>query len=160
MKQNQRKQKHKYVFPEKMARFMANVDMRTQMEAGMMSQFLLLIGLTILMIFMVLFQPGSWWYKGIVIFNMAAGWILIGSYLVTTYQQYTSFMDAMGIDPDEERKNIKKKGSLFQRIILANRNRKIKKGLAPQTVFTALETKEKIDMEIIKQGEELQDEKQ
>ncbi len=143
------KPKHKYVFPEKMANFMAKVDFRTQMEAGMMSQFLLLIGLTILMFFMILFQPGSWWYKGLVVFNMAAGWLLIGSYLVTTYQQYTSYMEAMEIDPEEDRKKVRKKGNIIKRIIIAMRNRRIRKqSTAPQLVLDALETKKRIGLEV------------
>ena len=142
------KQKFKYVFPEKMANFMAKVDFRTQMEAGMMSQFLLLIGLSTMMLFMVLFQPGSWWYKGLVIFNMAAAWILIGSYLVTTYQQYISYMEAMEIDPDEEKRKVKKKGNIIKRIIIAMRNRRIRKqSIAPQLVLDALERKKKIGIE-------------
>ncbi len=150
-----KKPKHNYVFPEKMANFMAKVDFRTQMEAGMMSQFLLLIGLTVLMFFMILFQPGTWWYKGMVIFNMAAGWLLIGSYLVTTYQQYVAYMEAMEIDPDEERKKVKKKGNIVKRIIMAMKNRRIKKqSIVPQLVFDALESKKKIEMEIGLKGDE------
>ena len=147
------KQKFRYVFPKKMAAMMAKVDMRTQMEAGMMSQFLLLIGLSTMMLFMILFQPGSWWYKGLILFNMAAGWILIGSYLVTTYQSYIAYMEAMEIDPDEERKNVKRKGNIIKRIIVAMRNRRIKKqAISPQLVFDALERKKKIDIEIQLEG--------
>ncbi|KKN14396.1 hypothetical protein LCGC14_0996460 [marine sediment metagenome] len=149
------KPKHKYVFPEKMANFMANVDFRTQMEAGMMSQFLLLIGLTVLMVFMILFQPGSWWYKGMVIFNMAAGWLLIGSYLITTYQQYISYMEAMEIDPDEDKRKVRKKGNIIKRIIIAMKNRRIRKqSTVPQLVFDALENKKKIEREIQLKKEE------
>ena len=144
------KQKHKYVFPEKMARMMASIDFRTQMEAGMMSQFLLLMGLTLMMFFMLFFQPGSWWYKGLIIFNMACGWLLIGSYLVTTYQQYTSYMEAMEIDPDEEKKKVKRKGNIIKRITTAMKNRKIKKqSIAPQLVFDALESRKQIEKQII-----------
>ena len=148
-----KKPKHKYIFPKKMANFMAKVDMRTQMEAGMMSQFLLLIGLSTMMLFMVFFQSGSWWYKGLIIFNMAAAWILIGSYLVTTYQQYISFMEAMEIDPEEERRKVKKKGSLLKRIIIAMRNRRIRKqAVSPQLVFDALARQEKIEKDIVLEG--------
>ncbi len=147
------KPKHKYVFPKKMANFMANVDMRTQMEAGMMSQFLLLIGLSIMMLFMIFFQEGSWWYKGLIIFNMAAAWILIGSYLVTTYQQYISYMEAMKIDPEEEKRKVRKKGNIIKRIIIAMRNRRIRKqAVSPKLVFDALARKEKIEKDIVLEG--------
>ncbi len=98
---------------------------------------------------MILFQPGSWWYKGLVVFNMAAGWLLIGSYLVTTYQQYTSYMEAMEIDPEEDRKKVRKKGNIIKRIIIAMRNRRIRKqSTAPQLVLDALETKKRIGLEV------------
>jgi len=99
-----KKEKYSYVFPQKMAKLMASVSMRTQMEAGMMSQLFLIMGLSLMILYVILFGGTSLWYKFLVIFNMLCGWVLIGSYLITTYQQYSSYMGAMGIDPDEEKR--------------------------------------------------------
>ena len=93
------KEKHRYVFPNFMAKAMAKVSMRAQMEAGMMSQGLLLLGLTAMVLFMIFSQQTTGWYKFMVIFNLLCGWFLISSYLVTTYHQYVSYAEAMGFPP-------------------------------------------------------------
>jgi len=152
------KEKHRYVFPNFLAKGMSKVDMRTQMEAGMLSQFLLLIGLTIMVLFMIFSQQTNGFYKFLVIFNLLCGWLLISSYLVTTYQQYVSYSEAMGFDPDAEKKAVKKQGNIFKRIRNAIKNKKKKKiehlGLVPSIVNDALKNMEKME-EIPKELEEL-----
>jgi len=91
------KEKHKYCFPSPMARFMKKVDDRTQMEASLMSMFLLLIGLIMFTIYMVAFTDFSWWFKGLSIFNSLCGFIFLFSYLVTTFQQYQALMETQEI---------------------------------------------------------------
>ena len=127
MKTKKPKEKHRYVFPNFMAKGMAKVSMRAQMEAGMMSQFLLLIGLSAMVLFIIFSRQTTGWYKFMVIFNLLCGWFLISSYLVTTYQQYVSYSEAMGFDPAAEKAAVKKKGNIFKRIKLAFKNRKKKK---------------------------------
>jgi hypothetical protein len=119
------KEKYKYCFPNIMAKTMSKIDFRAQMEAGMLSQFLLIIGLTIMMLYMIFTKQTSGFYKFMVIFNLACGWVLISSYLVTTYQQYTSYMEALGIDPEEEKKRIRQRGNIFKRIKLAFKKNKL-----------------------------------
>jgi len=119
-----KKEKYKYCFPNFMAKAMAKVDFRAQMEAGMLSQFLLICGLTAMMLFLMFTQQTSGFYKFMIIFNLACGWLLISSYLVTTYQQYTSYMDALGIDPEEEKRRVKLRGNIFKRIWLAIKGNK------------------------------------
>jgi len=113
------KVKYSYVFPDIMARALSKIDFRAQMEAGMMSQFLLIIGLTIMMVYLLFSQQTTGLYKFMVLFNLACGWVLISSYLVTTYQQYTSYMGAMNFDPEEEKRLVKQRGNIFKRIGLA-----------------------------------------
>ena len=120
-------EKYSYIFPKGLASTMGKISLRMQMEASMMSQFLLLIGLTIMVIYMAIYQDGSIGYKIILIFNMTCGWFLIASYLITTYQQYTSFMGAMGYDPKEEKRKIKARGNIFKRIKLAKQEAKDRK---------------------------------
>ena len=155
MKTKKPKEKHRYVFPNFMAKGMAKVSMRAQMEAGMMSQFLLLLGLTAMVLFMIFSKQTTGWYKFMVIFNLICGWFLISSYLITTYNQYTSYAEAMGFDPAAEKAAVKKKGNIFKRIILAIKNKRKKKLeakiLVPTLVNDALTNMEK--MEDIPKGE-------
>ena len=147
MKTKKPKEKHRYVFPNFLAKGMAKVSMRTQMEAGMMSQFLLLIGLTAMVLFIIFSKETTGFYKFMVIFNLLCGWFLISSYLVTTYQQYVSYAEAIGYDPQAEKAAVKKKGNIFKRIIMAFKKKKKKEqtGLVPGIVEDALTNMEKIE---------------
>ena len=153
MKTKKPKEKHRYVFPNFLAKGMAKVSMRTQMEAGMMSQFLLLIGLTAMVLFIIFSKQTTGFYKFMVIFNLLCGWFLISSYLVTTYQQYVSYAEAIGYDPQAERAAVKKKGNIFKRIIMAFKKKKKKEqtGLVPGIVDDALKNMGK--MEQVPKGE-------
>jgi len=138
MKEKKSKEKYSYCMPDPLAKFMSKVDMRAQMEAGMLSQFLLLIGLTFMVIYMTIYFEGGLFYKFLIIFNMSCGWLLIGSYLVTTYQQYVSYMEALGIDPEEEKRRVKLKGNIFKRIWLSMKEKKnidVIEELDPRTMF-------------------------
>ncbi len=118
------KEKYSYCFPNFLAKAMAKVDFRAQMESGMLSQFFLIVGLSIMMLYLIFTQQSSGWYKFMIIFNLACGWVLISSYLITTYQQYTSYMEAMGYNPEEEKREVKKRGNIFKRIYLAFKRKK------------------------------------
>ena len=127
---------------------MANVDMRTQMEASMLSQFLLIIGLSIMVCFIIFSQQVSGFYKFMVIFNLLCGFLLISSYLVTTYQQYKTYAEAIGYDPDAEKAAVKKRGNIFKRIIMAIKNKRRKKklkGLVPNFVEDALKSMDELN---------------
>jgi len=126
------KEKHRYVFPNFLAKGMAKVDMRTQMESSMLSQFLLIIGLSIMVLYMIFTKQTTGFYKFLVIFNLLCGWLLISSYLITTYQQYKSYSEAMGFDPAAEKAAVKKKGNIFKRIIRAIKNKRSKKRQAKE----------------------------
>ncbi len=127
MRTKKPKEKHRYIFPDFLAKAMSRVDMRAQMEASMLSQFLLIIGLTIMVLFMIISNQTTGFYKFIVIFNLLCGWVLISSYLITTYDQYKSYANAMGFDPAAEKAAVKKKGNLLKRIKIAIRNKRAKK---------------------------------
>lgn len=155
-----KKEKYKYAFPNIMAVAMSKIDMRTQMESSMMSQFLLLIGLSIMVVYMSIYNQGAIFYKIVLIFNLVCGWILISSYLVTTYQQYTSYMSALNIDPAEEKRKVRARGNIFKRIRLAIQNRKKKKETipTPQLVKDALENQKIINKEREKDMKKLENE--
>ncbi len=120
------KEKLKFVFPNIMAKFMKKVDMRTQMEASMMSTILIMTGMTIMVIYLIIYGQMGLGYKSLIIFNLLCGFVFISSFLVTTYHQYLSFMEISGIDPDKEREAVLKKGNIFKRIKLAIKNKKKK----------------------------------
>lgn len=128
-KQKKPKEKYRYILPNKVAKKMGSVSMRTQMEASIFSIFLLLIGLTAMMFYMLFSQQSSLLYKIIIIFNLVCGWVLMSSYLATTYQQYISYMSSMGIDPQKEKEEVRKKGNLIKRINLAIKRQRAKKRL-------------------------------
>ncbi len=138
------KEKYSYAFPDVLAKAMSKVDFRAQVEASMLSQFLLIIGLTFMVLFMIFTKSTTGLYKFIVIFNLICGWVLISSYLVTTYQQYVSYMSAMGFDPTAEKAAVKKKGHIFKRIKIAIRNKRAKKMKAKIKVPDELEIDDKV----------------
>jgi len=121
------KEKHRYVLPNFLAKAMSKVDMRAQMQASILSQFLLIIGLTFMVIFMIISTQTTGLYKFIVIFNLLCGFVLISSYLITTYDQYKNYSEAMGFDPAAEKAAVKKKGNIFKRIKLSIKNKRAKK---------------------------------
>ena len=144
VKKKNEKIKNRYIFGDRLAKFMSKVTMRAQLESSMMSQFLLLIGMTIMIIFNVFFTESSLWSKIMITFNLLCAFILIGSFLVTSFQQYQNHLDALGVDTDDEKTKIKKRGNIFKRIALAKRYKRIKKkSIAPQLVFDALDNMEK-----------------
>jgi len=150
MKRKKReKEKHRYCLPNFLAKAMSKVDMRTQMQASMLSQFLLLIGLTIMVLFMIFSRQTTGFYKFLIIFNLLCGWLLISSYLITTYDQYKNYANAMGFDPEAEKAEVRKKGNIFKRIVIAIKNKRKGKrekklsGLVPEFVNDALHNMEK-----------------
>ena len=89
------KEKHKYIFPSWLAKKMAKIDMRTQYEASMMSMALITVGFIASCIYLPFYTDFATWYKVFLILNLLAGMGFIGSYLVTTYQQYKSYMETI-----------------------------------------------------------------
>lgn len=119
--------KNTYIFPKKVGKWMKNVDMRIQLEASILSLSLLLCGMTMYIIFAVFFSTMSGFQKFMLVFNLVCGLVMLGTYLITNFQQYQSYMDAMGIDTDAEKRAIKKSGNIFKRIINALKNKRSNK---------------------------------
>lgn len=89
--------KHRYVFPNLIASVMSKVDMRTQMEASLLSMTLIMIGMLVSLVYMVIYGDFTHFFKGTLIFNGICGVIFMSSFLVTTYQQYLGYMEAKDI---------------------------------------------------------------
>jgi hypothetical protein len=128
-KTNNKSQKidNRYIFPNFLADAMSKVDFRTQNESALLSQTLLIIGMILMALYMVMYSGQTLYFKVLLVINLVCGIIFISSYLVTTYQQYKSYMDTVGISSDAEKAKIKAKGNVFKRISLAWKNRKQKK---------------------------------
>jgi len=141
------KEKYKFVFPNAMAKVMSKVNMRTQMESSMLSQGLLLIGLTIVAILMIWTSGDRSVFSTImIVFNLCAAWLLMSSYLVTTYQQYTNYMEAAGYDPQAERAKVKASGNIFKRISNAKKAKKVKEEFkVPTLIGDAMLSKQVVD---------------
>lgn len=86
------KMKNSYIFPDYFARFMSKIDQRTQLEASMMSLSLILIGMVISVVYFTFYFDFPLWYKIVLVINGIAGVIFLWSFLVTTFQQYQSYL--------------------------------------------------------------------
>ena len=99
--------KNKYIFPNILANWMSKVDMRTQYEASMLSMFLMLLGLIVTITYFVFFFGFALWYKFVLVLNGIAGFVFMSSFLITTYQQYLSYMETIDFQNNMKGGNIK-----------------------------------------------------
>lgn len=88
-----------YIFPKKVASMMAKVDMRTQYEASMMSMAFISIGIVLSVVYACIYLDVKLWFKIVTAVNGIFGIMFLGSSLVTTYQQYLSYMQGMMLGP-------------------------------------------------------------
>ncbi len=161
MTKKKEKEKLKFIFPNMMAKMMKNVDMRTQMESSIMSMFMILVGMCLMTIYLIFFGDMGIVYKCLILFNLCCAFLFISSFLVTTYQQYVSYMEMAGIDPNKHREEILKRGNIFKRIKIAIQNRKKRKEEGkkleqPPIVKDAIENMIKIKQEELKDMKKLE----
>ena len=110
IKKHQEKSKDNYVFPSPLAKMMEKVNLRTQYEATMMSVLFILVGLTISVVYMFLYVELILWYKITLIVNLIAAMIFLSSSLITSFQQYKSYLRAMKFQNKEEEDQKEMKG--------------------------------------------------
>ena len=99
----EKKVKHKYIFPNFLANFMSKVDMRTQYEASMMSMTLMMCGMFITAFYLGFYTDFPLWYKITIVLNLLAAFVFMSSFVVTTYQQYQSYMDVVEYQKDKKK---------------------------------------------------------
>ena len=152
MGNNKEKEKHRYVFPNLVAKMMKKVDMRTQMESSLLSMTMIIIGMFLMAVYLLFFGNVTTTYKFLILFNLFCAFIFISSFLVTTYQQYVSYMTMAGIDPDKHKEEIRKRGNIFKRIKLAfgNRKKQKKKSKRLELIDEAVENMVEIKQEELK----------
>ena len=86
------KEANKYIFPGAVARKMKTVSMDLQFESSLFASTLLLIGLMLMGIYTFAFSAQTIYLKIIIAINLVGGFIFMGSQMITTYQQYNSYM--------------------------------------------------------------------
>lgn len=96
-----KKEKGNYVFPKSVGNAMSKISPRTQYEAAMMAMVFIMFGLLASCIF-IWFTDLSLFMKIFTVFNALCGFVFLSSFLVTTFQQYQSFLMAMGIMEDKD----------------------------------------------------------
>lgn len=83
-----------FIFPTKVANTMKVIDIATQYEASILSIFSLIIGIILFGIYVVFFAPYNLITKIFVVFNSVCAVLLMGSMLVTNYQQLVSHKES------------------------------------------------------------------
>ena len=91
---------HAYALPDILARVMKNVDMRTQYESSILSMFFIMVGMIAFTIYLVFLTDFGLLFKILTAFNSIFGVVFMLSYLVTTYQQYVSYMETQYVMND------------------------------------------------------------
>jgi len=88
---------HAYALPDVMAKIMKNVDMRTQYESSILSMFFIMIGMIAFTIYLIFLTEFTLMFKILTTFNSFFGLVFMLSYLITTYQQYISYMETQTV---------------------------------------------------------------
>lgn len=135
MTSSKQKEKHRFIFPDKIAKAMKNMDTRMQLESGMLSMAFLLFGLCLMTLQILIVSEQSWLFKGLIVFNMICGFFIMAGNLVMQYQQYVAYMETMGIDREAEKKAIKAQGNFFKRCYKALKAAKIKRRMLKNQIL-------------------------
>lgn len=106
---------HNYIFPDFLSKFMSKVDMRVQLEASLMSMTLMMIGMIVTIVYLILYFNLAMWYKIVLVINGLAGLVFFSSYLITTFQAYNSYMDAVDFQQSLNKENVKGDESLIMK---------------------------------------------
>lgn len=97
---NNTKDKDNYIFPKFMADAMSKVDLRLQYESGMMSMSLMAVGLVVSIVYMCIYMDLKLWYKIFLGINGLAGLVFIAGYVITTYQQYKTYLGVVNFQKE------------------------------------------------------------
>ena len=89
-----KKEKNAFIFPNAVAKKMKNTDLGIQYESSILASAFLVIGTAAFAVYMIFFLDLSTVMKFFIAFNAICGMILMGSMLVTTYQQLISFRES------------------------------------------------------------------
>ncbi len=99
-----KKTKGNYCFPNFLGKAMASVGPRVQFESSLLSMAFILIGLIVISAVTIFGTNLSLFIKIMAGVNAIAAFFFLSSNLVTTFQQYQSYLSVMGILAEEDEK--------------------------------------------------------
>lgn len=79
-----------FIFSPKTAEVMKAIDISTQYEASILALFCLLVGMVLFLIYVLFIAPYTLFIRLFICFNTVCGIILMGSMLITNYQQFVA----------------------------------------------------------------------
>src|SRR3990167_3739378 len=91
----------KYIFPDFLSKIMSKIDTRTQFESSMLSMTLIMIGMIISVVYFVVYFDFALWYRIVLVINGIAGVIFLSSFLITTFQSYTSHLEVLEFQKEQ-----------------------------------------------------------
>lgn len=97
-----------YIFPDFLSKAMSKVDLRTQFEASMLSMSMMSVGLILTVIYFIIYFKFALWYKIFLGINGLAGLVFMWSMIITTFNQYQSYLEAIKFQK-ENKENDKRK---------------------------------------------------
>ena len=98
LKKKPRKETGNYCFPKPVANIMMSISPRTQMEASIMAMVVILCGMVFTGVYIAFYvEDISTLFRVITIINTLAGMVFLGTFLVTSFQQYKNFLIATGV---------------------------------------------------------------
>lgn len=80
-----------FLFPDKVAEGMNKVDIGIQYETTVVGVMGIMLGTTLFTIYFIFFTDFSWWLRGFYLFNWVCSLLLMGSMLVTNWQQLDNY---------------------------------------------------------------------
>ena len=83
-----------YIFPKWLANPMSKVPVKVQYESSMMGMTLILFGIILTAVYLFIYMDFETWYKVVLIINALAGIAVLGTGIITTYQQYIAVIQA------------------------------------------------------------------
>jgi len=102
--QEVKKEKGNYCFPSPIAKAMLKVNQRVQYEASLLSMSFILLSMLVAAIYAIFFTDLSLFVKIMTGVNAVAAFFFLSSFIITTFQQYQSYLAVQGIieDPNQE----------------------------------------------------------
>jgi hypothetical protein len=83
-----------FMFSPEVARTMRVIDIGIQYESTIVALSFLMTGMLLFTIYIIFFAPYTLIMKFFVVFNSLCGFVLMGSMLVTAYQQFVSYKES------------------------------------------------------------------
>lgn len=86
------KENKNYIFGKRIGSFLSNVNPKMQFEASMMAMVFMIIGGLITDVYIVIWSSFNLFFKISIVVNSLFALLFLSSMLVTTFQQYQSYL--------------------------------------------------------------------